>query len=113
MVGWLNAVGNRGVGRRQREREKMMGGEECIKITINQWWWPGRMRRAMEGRVREIKGEVEEGGGGDEHDEAHHINGTGGAWLGNPFRILRNSAINPIPNLLNSRIFIRILFFRS
>ncbi len=38
MVGWLNAVGNRGVGRRQREREKMMGGEECIKITISRRW---------------------------------------------------------------------------
>ncbi len=33
---WLNAVGNRGVRRRQREREKMMGGGERIKITINQ-----------------------------------------------------------------------------
>jgi hypothetical protein len=38
MVGWMNVVGNRGVGRRQREREKMMGGEERIKITINQRW---------------------------------------------------------------------------
>jgi hypothetical protein len=35
MVGWLNAVGNRGVGRRRREREKMTGGEERIKLTIN------------------------------------------------------------------------------
>jgi hypothetical protein len=29
-------------------------------------------------------------------------------WLGNPFGILRNSAINPILDLVNSRIFIRI-----
>jgi hypothetical protein len=35
------------------------------------------------------------------------------AWLGNPFRILRNPAINPIPDLLNSGICIGILFFRS
>ena len=35
------------------------------------------------------------------------------AWLGNPFGIPRNSATNPFPDLLNSRIFIRILFFRS
>ncbi len=34
-------------------------------------------------------------------------------WLGNPFRIPRNSAINLIPDLLNSGIFIGILFFRS
>jgi hypothetical protein len=27
--------------------------------------------------VREVKGEVEEGGGGDERDEAHRIDGTG------------------------------------
>jgi hypothetical protein len=33
------------------------------------------------------------------------------AWLGNPFGIPQNSAINPIPDLLNSGIFIRILFF--
>jgi hypothetical protein len=33
------------------------------------------------------------------------------AWLGNPFGIPRNSAINPIPDLLNSKIFIQILFF--
>ncbi len=32
-------------------------------------------------------------------------------WLGNPFGIPRNSAINPIPDFLNSGIFIRILFF--
>jgi hypothetical protein len=38
MVGWMNGMGNRGVGRRQREREKMTGGEECIKITFNQQW---------------------------------------------------------------------------
>jgi hypothetical protein len=38
LVGWLNTVDNRGAGRRQREREKMKGGEECIKITINQQW---------------------------------------------------------------------------
>jgi hypothetical protein len=35
------------------------------------------------------------------------------AWLENPFGIPRNSAINPFPDLLNSGIFIRILFFRS
>ncbi len=34
-------------------------------------------------------------------------------WLGNPFGIRRNSAIIPIPDLLNSGIFIGILFFRS
>jgi hypothetical protein len=34
-------------------------------------------------------------------------------WLGNPFGIPRNSAINPIPDLLNSGIFIGILFFQS
>jgi hypothetical protein len=33
--------------------------------------------------------------------------------LGNPFGILRNSAINPIPDLLNSGIFVGILLFRS
>ncbi len=33
------------------------------------------------------------------------------SWLGNPFGIPWNSAIIPIPDLLNSRIFIRILFF--
>jgi hypothetical protein len=33
------------------------------------------------------------------------------AWLGNPFGILQNSAINPILDLLNSSIFIRIIFF--
>jgi hypothetical protein len=32
-------------------------------------------------------------------------------WLGNPFGIPWNSAINPIPDLLNSGIFIGILFF--
>ncbi len=31
----------------------------------------------MEGRVREVKGEGEEGGG-DNRDEAHPINDTGG-----------------------------------
>jgi hypothetical protein len=36
MAGWLDAVGNRGVGRRRWEREKMTGAEEYIKITINQ-----------------------------------------------------------------------------
>ncbi len=36
-----------------------------------------------------------------------------GAWLGNPLGILLNSAINPIPDLLNSGIFIGILFFSS
>ncbi len=36
-----------------------------------------------------------------------------GARLGNPFKIPWNSSINPIPDLLNSRIFIRILFFQS
>jgi hypothetical protein len=34
-------------------------------------------------------------------------------WFGNLFGIPQNSAINPIPDLLNSRIFIGILFFRS
>jgi hypothetical protein len=34
-------------------------------------------------------------------------------WLGNPFGNPQNSAINPIPNLLNSGIFIGILFFQS
>jgi hypothetical protein len=34
-------------------------------------------------------------------------------WLGNPFGIPQNSAINPIPDLLKSGIFIGILFFRS
>ncbi len=34
----MNAVGNRGVGRRPREREKMTGEEEHIKIAINQRW---------------------------------------------------------------------------
>jgi hypothetical protein len=29
-------------------------------------------------------------------------------WLGNPFRILRDSAIIPIPDLFNSGIFIGI-----
>jgi hypothetical protein len=32
-------------------------------------------------------------------------------WLGNPLRITPNSAINPIPDLLNSGIFIGIFFF--
>ncbi len=32
----------------------------------------------MEGRAREVKGEGEEGRGGDKRDEAHCINGTGG-----------------------------------
>jgi hypothetical protein len=32
-------------------------------------------------------------------------------WLGNPFGIPLDSAINPIPDLLNSGIFIGILFF--
>jgi hypothetical protein len=32
-------------------------------------------------------------------------------WLGNPFGILQNSVINLIPDLLNSGIFIGILFF--
>jgi hypothetical protein len=36
------------------------------------------MWRAMEGRAREVKGEGEEGGGGDERDEAHPIDETGG-----------------------------------
>ncbi len=31
--------------------------------------------------------------------------------MGNPFGILQNFAINPIPDLLNSKIFIGILFF--
>jgi hypothetical protein len=34
-------------------------------------------------------------------------------WLGNPFGIPRNCAINPILDLFNSGIFIGILFFRS
>jgi hypothetical protein len=34
-------------------------------------------------------------------------------WLGNPFRIPWNSAIDSIPDLLNSGIFIGMLFFRS
>ncbi len=33
------------------------------------------------------------------------------AWLGNPLGIPRNYTINPIPNLLNSGIFIGILYF--
>jgi hypothetical protein len=33
-------------------------------------------------------------------------------WLENPFEFLQKSAINLIPDLLNSGIFIRILFFR-
>ncbi len=50
--------------------------------------------------------------------ERVHVNGNltillREAWLGNPFRIPRNSAINLIPDLLNSKIFIRILFSRS
>jgi hypothetical protein len=32
----------------------------------------------MEGQAREVKGEGEEGGGGDKRDKAHRINGTGG-----------------------------------
>ncbi len=39
---------------------------------------PRRMQRAMEGRVREVRGEGEEGGRGDEDNEAHLINTTGG-----------------------------------
>jgi hypothetical protein len=35
----------------------------------------------------------------------------GQAWLGNPLGIPRNSAIILIPDLLNSGIFIGILFF--
>ncbi len=35
------------------------------------------------------------------------------SWLGNPFGIPRNSTINPIPDLLNSRIIIGIFFFWS
>ncbi len=35
------------------------------------------------------------------------------ARLGNPFKILRNSAIIPTSDLLDSGIFIGILFFRS
>ncbi len=35
------------------------------------------------------------------------------SWLGNPFGTPRNSAINPIPDLLNSGILIGILFFLS
>jgi hypothetical protein len=35
------------------------------------------------------------------------------SWLGNPFGIPLNSVINPIPDLLNSGIFIGISFFRS
>ncbi len=34
-----------------------------------------------------------------------------GPWLGNLFRIPWNSAINPIPDLLNSGIFIGIFIF--
>jgi hypothetical protein len=34
------------------------------------------------------------------------------SWLGNPFGILSNSAVNPIPDLLKSGIFIGILFFQ-
>jgi hypothetical protein len=34
-------------------------------------------------------------------------------WLGNPFGIPQNYAINPIPDLLNSRNFVKILFFQS
>jgi hypothetical protein len=40
-----------------------------------------------------------------------HKKGKSSAWLGNPFEIPPNSTINPIPDLLNSRIFIGILFF--
>jgi hypothetical protein len=39
---------------------------------------PGRMQRAMEGQVRKVRGEGEGGGGGDECNEAHLINKTGG-----------------------------------
>jgi hypothetical protein len=39
---------------------------------------PGRTQRAMEGRVREVRGEGEEGGRGDERNEAHLIDTTSG-----------------------------------
>jgi hypothetical protein len=38
---------------------------------------------------------------------------SGNPWLGNPLGIPQNSAINLISDLLNSGIFIQILFFRS
>jgi hypothetical protein len=39
---------------------------------------PGRTQWAMEGQVREMRGEGEEGGRGDERNKAHLINTTGG-----------------------------------
>jgi hypothetical protein len=39
---------------------------------------PGRMQRAMEGQVRELRGKGEEGGRGDERNEAHLIDTPGG-----------------------------------
>jgi hypothetical protein len=44
-----------------------------------------------------------------EREELYHINGT--TRLGNLFGIPQNSMINLIPELLNSGMFIGILFF--
>jgi hypothetical protein len=38
---------------------------------------PGRTQRAMEGQVREVRGEGEEGGRGDKRNKAHLIDTTG------------------------------------
>ncbi len=42
---------------------------------------PGRRQRAMEGQVREVRGEGEESRGGDECNEAYPINKTSGETL--------------------------------
>ncbi len=47
------------------------------------------------------------------HHPIPSLRGYYHARLGNLFGIPQNSAINPIPDLLNSGIFIGILFFRS
>ncbi len=39
---------------------------------------PGKSQRAMEGQLREVRGEGEEGRRGDDHNEAHLIDTTGG-----------------------------------
>jgi hypothetical protein len=62
------------------------------------------------------RGSYNQGTGGPTKHEygggaANQYQGT--ARLGSPFGIPRNSASNPIPDLLNSGIFIGILFFRS
>jgi hypothetical protein len=77
-------------------------------ILLNSRLNPGSISRERDVILREIK---EENWHKEELVLYPPMQWCSTAWLGNPFRIPRNSTINPILDLLNSGIFICILFF--